>query len=342
MPTDSELRERLDALLQSEAGKNGGLLSFRDFSEIALFAPERGYYTRQKSRVGTDEGTDFYTSASTGKVFGKLVLEAAKTLLSQRGEHASDYTLIEIGSEPEQTHFADATRFFADFRTFRVGTTFEIPEKSVVFANELLDAQPFHRLVFKGGSWREIGVFRSRDGMWTETLLPEISTPQLAEFIRRELPKSIDEDWHLDIALDAEALLQKILSGTWCGVAVFPDYGKLLADCLDTFPEGTARAYFRHGQTNDLTARPGEQDLTCHVLWDRLKRIAENCGFSDCRVLRQEAFFMKFALPAILSIIDAGEHQHSESAMRERAKLIEIIHPGKMGHAFQVLSAVRL
>lgn len=342
MSADSELRERLEALLQSEAGKNGGLLSFRDFSKIALFAPECGYYTRPKNRVGIGAETDFYTSASTGNVFGKLVLEAAKTLLAQRGERASDYTLVEIGSEPKQTHFADATKYFADFRTFRVGSNFEIPEKSVVFANELLDAQPFHRLIFKDGSWREIGVFRPRNEAWTETLLPEISTPQLAEFIERDLPKSMDEDWHLDIALDAETLLEKILSGTWRGIAVFPDYGKLLADCLDTFPEGTARAYFRHGQTNALTARPGEQDLTCHVLWDRLKRVAENCGFSDCQVLRQEAFFMKFALPAIQSVIDAGERQHSETAMRERAKLIEIIHPGKMGHAFQVLSAVRL
>lgn len=341
MNSGSELRERLESALQTAAGKNGGVLSFRDFSQIALFEPGCGYYTRPSARVGTAEGTDFYTAASMGNVFGKLVISAAETLLVNRGERASDYTLVEIGAEPEQKHFAEAREHFADVRTFRVGEPWEIPEKAVVFANELFDAQPFHRLIFTGGAWREIGVFRSREGAWIETLLPNISRPELAQFIERELPKTIDEDWHLDIALEAETLLRKILSGSWFGVIIFPDYGKRLADCLGTFPEGTARAYFRHMQTNALTANPGEQDLTCHVLWERLERVAENSGFSSVCTLRQEAFFMKFALPAVQKIIDAGDHQRSEAAMRERAKLIEIIHPAKMGHAFQILSAGR-
>lgn len=342
MAESAELRERLEAALLAEAAKNRGLLSFRDFTRIALFAPECGYYTRSATRVGIGAGTDFYTSASMGNVFGKLVISAAENLLARHGERAAEYALVEIGSEPGQSHFAEARKHFADFRTYRVGETWEIPEKSIVFANELFDAQPFHRLVFKDSAWREIGVFRTSDGAWTETLLPEISTPELAEFIARELPASTDDDWHLDIALDAEKLLQKMLAGTWRGAVIFPDYGKRLADCLETYPEGTARAYFRHGQTNALTANPGEQDLTCHVLWDRLERVAAACGFSEIGTLRQEAFFMKLALPAIQAIIDAGENQHTENAMRERAKLIEIIHPGKMGHAFQILSAIRL
>lgn len=331
----------IDALLNIAARERGGILSFRDFCEIALFATKYGYYARKRERVGTAAGTDFYTSATMGDVFGKLLVASAQSLLAEAGIDSRECTFVEIGAEPGQCHLEEAAGVFAETKTFRLGETIEIPEKSVVFANELLDAQPFHRLVFKEGKWREIGVFRSRDGEWLETVLPEISTDALARFISEALPQQIDEDWHLDIALDAEMLLQKILAGNWHGAMIFPDYGKRLADCLDTFPAGTARAYFRHSQSNALTARPGEQDLTCHVLWDRLEPIAEAAGFSRVRTLRQEAFFMKFALPAIQKIIDAGERQHSESAMRERAKLIEIIHPGKMGHAFQVLSAIR-
>lgn len=332
----------IDALLTEKARERGGLLSFRDFSALALFAPEHGYYARKRERVGTAEGTDFYTSATMGDVFGKLIVAAAQSLLSEAGINPRECTLVEIGAEPGQTHLKSAAEnSFAETQTFRLGDAVEIPEKAVVFANELLDAQPFHRLVFKNGKWREIGVFRSRDGEWLETLLPEISMPELAKFIAEALPPQIDEDWHLDIALEAETLLRKILAGKWKGAMIFPDYGKRLADCLDTYPEGTARAYFRHTLSNALTARPGEQDLTCHVLWDRLEPVAVSENFSNVRTLRQEAFFMKFALPAIQKIIDAGERQHSEAAMRERAKLIEIIHPGKMGHAFQILSGIR-
>ena len=331
----------MDAVLDAAARKNGGVLSFRDFTELALFAPEHGYYARKRERVGTAEGTDFYTSATMGAVFGKLLVAAAQSLLAEAGLDTRECSFIEIGAEPGQAHLREAEDIFAETKTFRLGDTVEIPEKAVVFANELLDAQPFHRLVFKDGAWREIGVIRAGNGEWVETLLPTLSTPELARFIAETLPATIDEDWHIDIALDAEALLKKILTGNWRGAMIFPDYGKRLADCLDTYPEGTARAYFRHGLSNALTARPGEQDLTCHVLWDRLEPVAEAAGFSRVSTLRQEAFFMKFALPAIQKIIDAGSDQHSEAAMRERAKLIEIIHPGKMGHAFQVLSGIR-
>lgn len=323
-------------LLDAAAAKNGGPLSFRDFSEIALFAPGCGYYARERERVGVAPGTDFYTASSLGgEVFGGLVARAARTLLERAGADPREFTLVEIGSEPGQDLFAGAADAFAGTRLFRLGDAVEIPEKAVVFANELFDAQPFHRLIFRDGAWRETGVFRSREsGEWIETLLPALSTDALRSFVARELPAEIDEGWRLDIALDAEALLEKILAGAWRGAIVFPDYGKTLADCLDSFPEGTARAYFRHAQTNALTARPGEQDLTCHVFWERLEKTARERGFADAGVLRQEAFFMKFALPETERIVARG-------TPRERARLVELIHPAKMGHAFRVLSGTR-
>lgn len=326
-------------ILRSRAAKNGGKMSFRDFSEIALFHPRFGYYRREKNRVGRAAGTDFYTASSLGEVFGALVREAAGTLLGA-SENLRDYALIEIGAEPGQTHFAAQREYFREIRTVRIGEEIEIPEKSVVFANELFDAQPFHRLVSLAGTWKEIGVEENphAPGEWRETLLETLSSPALETFAAG-VPAPADDGWHLDISLDAETLLRKILAGTWRGIAIFPDYGKTLADCLEAFPEGTARAYFRHTQSNALTLAPGEQDLTCHVLWDRLKPIFAECGFSAGTTMRQEAFFMKFALPEIERIISGG---NAPDAAQKRATLTEILHPAKMGHAFQVLFAERL
>lgn len=327
-------------VLRSRAAKNGGKMSFRDFSEIALFHPRFGYYRREKNRVGRAPGTDFYTASDLGEVFGRLVRDAAGTLLGAFGETLRDYALVEIGAEPGQTHFSAQREFFREIRTVRIGEKIEIPEKSVVFANELFDAQPFHRLVSFAGTWREIGVEENplAPGEWRETLLDELSSPALRAFADG-VPAPADNGWHLDISLDAETLLRKILAGTWRGIAIFPDYGKTLADCLDAFPEGTARAYFRHTQSNALTRAPGEQDLTCHVLWDRLKPIFAECGFDAGTTLRQEAFFMKFARREIERIISDG---NAPNAARERATLTEILHPAKMGHAFQVLFAGRI
>ena len=334
----------IQTLLDSATAQNGGMLSFREFMQISLFAPGCGYYTSARKRVGKAAGTDFYTAASAGgKMFGELICAAAESLA---GGDARAFTLTEIGAEPGQSHFsAESIRArFAGVKTIRVGEKIEIPENAIVVANELFDAQPCSRLIFKNGAWREIGVVRSRaSGEWAETILPEISSETLREFIARELPAHIDEDWRLDISIDAENLLHEILSANqWRGAFIFLDYGKTLADCLDAFPGGTARAYFRHTQTSALTANPGEQDLTCHVMWDRLKKIARECGFRDAEVLRQEAFFMKFSLETIRKIIDSGTLQHTENEIRERTKLLELIHPGNMGHVFQVLAGRRL
>ena len=324
-------------VLRSRADKHGGKMSFRDFSEISLFDPDFGYYRQARERVGREAGTDFYTAASLGGIFGKLMRHAAQNLLGPTKD-LRNYTLVEIGAEPGQTHFENQCDFFREIRTVRIGENFEIPEKAVVVANELLDAQPFHRLVSHAGKWLEIGVEEVPDapGSWRETLLEDLSLPELKAFAEKT-PVPTDDGWHLDIALDAETLLKKILNGNWEGAAIFPDYGKTIADCLDTFPEGTARAYFRHTQNNALTQAPGEQDLTCHVLWDRLRPVFEDCGFRNITVLRQESFFMKYALRGIEEILTGT----TPESVRERAQLVELIHPSKMGHAFQVLCGVK-
>ena len=332
----SELKN-IHEVLRSRAALRGGKMSFRDFSEIALFDLRFGYYRHARERVGRGAGTDFYTAASLGGIFGKLMRHAAQSLLGET-ENLRDYVLVEIGAEPGQTHFEEQRKYFREIRTVRVGENIEIPEKSVVVANELLDAQPFYRLVSAAGTWREIGAEEASDSpeTWRETLLHDFSTEEIRDFAEKT-PAPVDDGWHLDIALDAESLLRKIFAGNWQGTAIFPDYGKQLSDCLETFPQGTARAYFRHRQSNALTQNPGEQDLTCHVIWGRLRTVFETCGFQKISVLRQESFFMKYALRGVEEILTGTSPEDA----RERGKLIELIHPGKMGHAFQVLSGVR-
>lgn len=338
MPSDAaSVFPDIHAVLRSCAARSAGKMSFRDFSEIALFDPQFGYYRRERQRVGRGAGTDFYTAASLGEIFGKLLRFAAQSLLGEE-RPLRDFTLVEIGAEPGQTHFAAQEKFFREIRTVRLGEAFDIPEKSVVVANELLDAQPFFRLVSHAGTWREIGVEENprERGVWRETPLDALSSDALTEFVAT-LPPPAEDGWRLDVSLDAETLLRKILRGIRHGAAIFFDYGKTLADCLDSFPEGTARAYFRHTQNSALTNAPGEQDLTCHVLWDRLKPIFAEHGFGEGTLLRQESFFMKHALRGVEEIV-AGT---APEAAKERGALTELIHPAKMGHAFQVLFAVK-
>src|SRR5690606_17605683 len=99
--------------------------------------------------------TDFFTATATGDVFAELVVEAATQLLGSRDR--SEFHFVEIGAEPSGGILPDDHPFRSE-RLFRRGESLNIPDPAIVFSNELFDAQPFHRLVYQQGTWREIGV----------------------------------------------------------------------------------------------------------------------------------------------------------------------------------------
>jgi SAM-dependent MidA family methyltransferase len=313
------------ALLRREA--RGGVVSFARLVEAALYAPGLGYYSSDRVRVGKSAGTDFTTAAALGPMFGELIAGAAKSLVGDLSAHA----LVEVGAEPGQAHYAGIASRFAALRTFRFGTEPAFPARSVFVANELLDAQPFHRFVFQGGSWRELGV-RVDGAELTVEALADFSTTATAEFVAT-LPVA-EEGWIIDAPLAAEDLLRKLFAGSWAGAVILLDYGKTIAQCLESSPAGTARAYRSHQLSGAILENLGSQDLTCHVLWDRLEPVLTSAGFRHIRLDRQEAFFVKYAAAEMEKIASSGD---PEATGRLRA----LTHPAHFGAKFQVLHGIR-
>ena len=313
------------ALLRREA--RGGVVSFARLVEAALYAPGLGYYVADRTRVGKSAGTDFTTAAALGPMFGQLIAGAAKTLVGDLKAH----TLVEIGAEPGQTHYAGVASQFAELRTFRFGAEPQFPDRSVLVANELLDAQPFHRFVRQDGVWRELGVRVDGTELTVEPL-GDYSTSLAAEFAC-SLPVA-EEGWIIDAPLAAEELLARLLSGGWSGAVILLDYGKTVAQCLESSPAGTARAYRSHQLSGAILEELGSQDLTCHVLWDRAEPILVGAGFKGVRLDRQEAFFVKYAGGEMERIALSGDHEVT-------GRLRALTHPAHFGAKFQVLHGFR-
>ncbi|MBN1402993.1 MAG: SAM-dependent methyltransferase [Opitutales bacterium] len=308
-----------------------GLVSFAQFMRIALYEPELGYYANPaRKRVGTSKDADFYTSESMGRVFAELVAGACRELVEPCvGEGV---TFVELGAEAGASNVASqACPPFEKSLALSLGA--EIPDSGnlLLFSNELFDAQPFNRVVRFGGCWRESGV-RIVDGQAVEELLPEL-TPEVAAFAPR-LPEDAPEGYRMDLPLQAEALMADLARReNVCAIVAF-DYGLDWADILHRRPAGTARAYRSHSLCGSLFDAPGEQDLTCHICWDGLENVLRDAGFSDVRLMRQESFFMRHAMPQIEAVMSRGD-------IVEAGKLRELVHPTRMGAAFQVLVALR-
>lgn len=303
----------------------GGSMTFARFMELALYHPQLGYYRRAQPRVGYGAGTDFYTASTSGPVFGELVAAACAKRLRDAGRDPAAHTFVEIGAENPAGILAGVAHPFAGARTLRVGETLALSGDCVVFSNELFDAQPCVRTVFHDGCWRELGV-REQDGQLVETALGTFADP---------LPAP--EGYHFDRPIAAAQLADQLTSQSWRGLFVAFDYGKTLLQLRTETPAGTARAYHRHTQSNDLLAHAGEQDLTCHVCWDWLEASLTHHGFVSLALDSQEAFFIR----------QAGEYIAAASAAdaahltKRKLALLQLLHPGQMDQKFQVLHALR-
>lgn len=301
-------------------------MSFAEFMRLALYDPHVGYYRANRTRVGYGHGTDFFTATTSGPIFGALVTAACANLL--HGQDLSQYSFVEIGAETAGTIIDGAHHPYRISRSIRNGEPLTLDGRCIVFSNELFDAQPFRRFVFLNGAWREVGV-ALRDGF-----LAEIVYSNDADGVPDGvLPLTAQEGYVFDAPLAAVALLDSILTQPWNGLFVACDYGKSWRELAEACPAGTARAYYRHSQSNELLARPGEQDLTCHVCWDWLSESLSKHGFAASNLMSQESFWVHHSAEYIekISVSEAGRFSHKKQSLQQ------LLHPAHLGQKFQVL-----
>jgi len=312
----------------------GRPLSFARFMELALYHPAVGYYRRNRRRTGLAADADFHTSVNLGPLFGELVVAAAIKLAGPADWE--DWTFVEIGAEPDRGVLDDVAHPFGRVATIRVGEPLNLAGPCVVFSNELFDAQPFHRLCWRGGGWRETGVALTADRRLVEAELGEWS-PEVRT-LQWRMPETAPVDgYRLDLPLAAEALCGQIADPSWTGLFLAFDYGKSWLELAETLPAGTARAYRAHRQEADLLAYPGEQDLTCHICWDWLEAVLGARGFSRIAREAQETFFLRHATAAVERIV----RRPSTGPNPLKSRLQQLLHPALQGQRFQVLHAIR-
>ena len=301
-------------------------MTFARFMELALYHPTAGYYRRPGTRVGYGAGTDFFTASTSGPVFGELLAAAIVHLLEECDPRGFDF--VEIGAEPGGGVLAGVAHPFRSVRLVPLGRPPALAGPCIVFSNELFDAQPFRRFVFRRGGWLEIGVALRQDAL-AEIELPVIAPPAL--------PATAPEGYLIDAPFAAAALAGTIAALPWTGLFIACDYGKSWRELTEACPSGTARAYHRHTQSNELLARPGEQDLTCHICWDWLAEALASRGFATSAVESQEAFFIRHAADYIAATTAADAAHFS----RRKLSLLQLLHPSHLGQKFQVLHARR-
>lgn len=220
-----------------------------------------------------------------------------------------------------------------------------LPEHSVVgvvFSNELLDAFPVRRLCWDARTrqWSEWGV------AWEQNRFVQVRMPERAEDARErhqllaahglepppELLAVLPDGFTLDISPGALAWWRRAARSLRLGWLMTIDYGFTAEECFHPRrATGTLRAYHRHRLVSDPLLRPGEQDLTAHVVFTALQRAGEAAGLRTVLWQRQESF--------LIGIAERWAARAGGQLPWEPARLRQfhtLIHPEHLGRAFQV------
>ncbi|MDH7502162.1 MAG: SAM-dependent methyltransferase [Verrucomicrobiota bacterium] len=381
--TVSDESAALHELIRREI-ESQGPITFARFMELALYHPDHGYYERRLDQIG--QRGDYYTSVSVGSLFGKLL--AADFCARLEKLNSAGFDLVECGAhdgtlaadiltttknarqdlhaklqyviiEPSPRRRAAQRKNLAEHLD-RVSWCEAIDDlgkgsvHGVVFANELLDSFPFHRLRWSrqqrqwhedgvgcdGGRfvWVDMGGFggTQRTGAADETSGPGSDWHAVCA-TAQALAEVLPDGFRLDYCPGAARWWRKAATALAKGALMTIDYGLTREELFSPHRhDGTARAYYRHAVDDELLAMAGEKDITAHVDFSALIEAGEAQGLITECMIDQATYIMRI-------LQHSGELLDTASALaqQDRTALVTLVHPSGLGRAFRVLSQVR-
>ena len=367
----------LTAIIREEIAAAGGRITFARFMELALYHPAHGYYLGQQRRPG--RGGDFLTAPETHPFFGITIARQIAEMWERLGQPA-DFTIRESGAGVGGLAYdilaglSEAAPALAELVRYRlielnpyrraeamaamreVGLDRQVaieeadaatsdPITGVILANEVADAFPAHRLVWRDGpepGLRERYVAWGPEGLTEEE--GELSTVARAGDPAGMLAAagvSLTDGNVIEISPAAGAWFASVARGLGRGYALVIDYGYEAAELYRGHRlEGTLRAYSQHTVSDELFQQPGEQDLTAHVDFTALRGAGETAGLTFAGFTNQGTFLSSLGLGELLVRMQSEPGITVQDYLATQQAVIRLIDPGGMGR-FGVLAMAR-
>jgi SAM-dependent MidA family methyltransferase len=369
-PPAAERSAQLTQLLRREI--SGSPISFARFMELTLYHPSLGYYGCSENPIG--RAGDFITSVSVGRVFGALLAchfqdwheqhphpawqiveggahdgQLAVDILTWLRTHAPDsyarlaYWLLEPSSR-RQTWQASRLAGHRD-RVRWARSWDELPAGDLcgaIFANELLDAMPAHRLAWdaKQRCWCEWGVAVHGDAFVWERMPLSASLRERTDLlpaVPEGLAEVMPDGFTTELSPLATEWWGRAANALQSGQLMTLDYGYTAEEELAPWrPNGTLRSYRAQVSDDRVLEAPGTRDLTAHVNFGRLLAIGERAGLRTELVTTQGRF-----LGGLLQRLSGAGDTCADWSPAERRQLQTLTHPSQFGQAFRVLIQAR-
>lgn len=343
------LEHRIRAMIRMN-----GPMSVHDYMGLCLGDPEHGYYM---AREPFGAAGDFVTAPEVSQMFGELIGAFIVETWERLGRPAP-FHLVEFGPG-RGTLMADLLRVAARVPAFLAAARLGLVETSprlrarqaatlahaplapswygraeeippgplLAVANEFFDALPIRQFQYADGAWHQRMVGLDADGGLAFGLDPVGLTaaglPPLA---------GPPEDGAIvEVAPIGEAIMAGLAEriARQRGVLLAIDYGYAGPAFGDTF-----QAIRSHTHVDPL-GRPGEADLTAHVDFTTLARVAQRAGARTAGPIEQGDFLLRLGLAERAGRLGADKDAATRAEIV--AQVTRLVAPEEMGSLFKVL-----
>jgi SAM-dependent MidA family methyltransferase len=349
--------DRVVAYIREQIEASGGWISFARYMELALYAPGLGYYSAGSRKLGS--GGDFVTAPEISPLYGQTlarqvaqvfesgldeVLEVgagsgalAATLLEElerSGRLPRNYLILELSADlRERSRDTLATR--VPHLLERVAWLNRLPPafSGVVLGNEVLDAMPVTIVRVEDGRIEEGGVGIRSDRLdWSWRLAS-------GEVLPAAQALGLAEGFHTEIQLSALGFIRSLAQMLERGVALFVDYGFPAKEYYHAQRrEGTLMCHYRHHAHSDPFFAPGLQDITSHVDFSAVARVAKESGLDVLGYTGQAQFLVNCGITQVMARTPAEETAKFLPLANQANRLMS---PAEMGELFKVIALGR-
>ena len=354
----------------------GGSISFYEYMDLVLNDPENGFYSTGRLKIGKDG--DFCTSPSLGNDFARLLaIQVSEWIydLEKDGVDSEKISIVEIGPG-EGTLSRDLIEAISEIEPALIGklelvlveinegmrerqkkivnnlkgincrwTNIEEltlkPVSGVVIANEVLDALPVERLVF-----RDDKVFRQG------VTLKKINDEYFLEFIDLKPTTAIKEflldsqtllnikfppddinngwvtEWHCDLPMLFKQLSNILLNGS----LLIVDYALEAKRYYNALrKDGTIISYRNQEASSNVLHDAGSCDLTAHVCIESTISYAKRNGWKFIGETRQGQALLALGLSKFIYSLQNTINNDLSASLNRRESLLRLVDPIGLG-----------
>ncbi len=365
LPTPSRDAQKhslqLQALIQQAIKKAGGWIDFAQFMQLALYAPQLGYYSAGNQKFGT--GGDFVTAPEISALFGQtLAQQVAQILALSRGSimelgagtgrlavhllHALEYLdclpdqyyILDVSDHLRQVQLEYLQEKLSPQLLRRVVWLNQLPETftGVVLGNEVLDAIPVHMVHTKTQGLCERGVMLAEQGLtWSDK--PWDDAPASGQHLFDEITKlSLPTGYISEFCPTANGLIASLALTLERGVILMIDYGFSASEYYHPQRNlGTLMCHYQHYAHTDPLLNIGLQDITAHVNFSSIAYAGVDNGLQLSGFCSQAQFLMNCGILDLMAQVSPSDMARYAPLAAAAQKLLS---PAEMGDLFKVIA----